>query len=1055
MFQQRKFEIQPRARSSISRHIGNCLIIFNFLGHLYELDNDIYSLQNVVSFVPRSDPRRALCVYDLARARLVRYYLSSQQDDLDQSILRFAEALYLPLPWGSYPLIIVLFYSLTLAIFFRAKAYGQHSDVKCCIVYLRYLCGRRHQDPINVPILVTETLVSALAVQVDLNLGDVDQDIEEMADLCAEILNSQTTISTRARHIEDFAAAISGQIQDFFGGRVPSEKVLGCLRQAINRFPDLQEVPIALAKSLLVRFNKTPSEHDYKEGMAMLDNVINICGCGDMASPDLEMVLEFAALFSKVRFDAFGKPEHLEEAIYRFRTALDVISLENPDRPLVIANLSYLQGLRFGDSSVVASVREALSNPYNSVNFPSFQDLTTSLHELNDITIPEGTRVGKHFQALGPASIQRLTDIADIKDAVEHCRQLITFHPHSPLAPVALLSLSHLFRRAFECTSQIEYLNEAISATRDFMNIVPSQRARGASLISLISLLSVRLELLHRREDLNELMQAFAQAAELERLGPFRRIPLSSRWASLARRFGHPSALTAYDRAMSSMENTLTFSPTLDTQHSRLAVWLGDLTALPFDYTSYLIHTGRLKQAIETLERGRALLWSEIRSLRTPVDQIRLADSNLADRLAAVNKDLENLTLAFSPINNVDGRDNAMYGMDPFGHLVVQQQELLIGRENLISQIQALPGFESFLKPPSFDTLCSATSHGPVIVINHSRWRSDIIILLRGSPPSLISTSDDFYDRTKRLRDQLLGAQKNGLESVKYEDALRSVLKELYELVGRPVIKRLNELNVPEQSRVWWYPTSVFCSLPLHAMGPIPSDGNSQRYFLDLYISSYTPSLEALIASRKASSQVIKKPSMLLVAQPDENMPKALKEMRVVQVAVTSVTTLFLAKATPAAVLARLRDHSFAHIVSHGILEPGKPFEASFKLHRGKRLRLLDIARSRLPNAEFAFLSACHTAELTDESIADEVLHLAAAMQFCGFRSVVGTMWAMADTDGRDLARWFYESVFSCGTQGERYYERTAVSLRDAVVKLRRKGGMSLERWVNFVHYGA
>lgn len=52
---------------------------------------------------------------------------------------------------------------------------------------------------------------------------------------------------------------------------------------------------------------------------------------------------------------------------------------------------------------------------------------------------------------------------------------------------------------------------------------------------------------------------------------------------------------------------------------------------------------------------------------------------------------------------------------------------------------------------------------------------------------------------------------------------------------------------------------------------------------------------------------------------------------------------------------------------------------------------LLDIVRRQLPSAEFAFLSACHTAELAEESLADEVLHLAAAMQFCGFRSVVGT----------------------------------------------------------------
>jgi len=61
----------------------------------------------------------------------------------------------------------------------------------------------------------------------------------------------------------------------------------------------------------------------------------------------------------------------------------------------------------------------------------------------------------------------------------------------------------------------------------------------------------------------------------------------------------------------------------------------------------------------------------------------------------------------------------------------------------------------------------------------------------------------------------------------------------------------------------------------------------------------------------------------------------------------------------------------------------------------------------------------------------------------------------MADVDGRDLARSFYESVFSEKRQGGRHCERTAEALRDAVKKLRTKGGMTLERWVNFVHYGA
>ncbi len=152
---------------------------------------------------------------------------------------------------------------------------------------------------------------------------------------------------------------------------------------------------------------------------------------------------------------------------------------------------------------------------------------------------------------------------------------------------------------------------------------------------------------------------------------------------------------------------------------------------------------------------------------------------------------------------------------------------------------------------------------------------------------------------------------------------------------------------------------------------------------------------------------------MLVVAQPDVSMIQALEEVRVVQAVSPRVKTLVAAAATPPAVLERIRDHRFVHIVCHGILETGKPLDSGFKLYKGRRLSLLDVVRSRLPNAEFAFLAACHTAELTDESPADEVLHLAAAMQFCGFRSVVGTMWAMADADGPALAGDFYRSVFS------------------------------------------
>ena len=99
---------------------------------------------------------------------------------------------------------------------------------------------------------------------------------------------------------------------------------------------------------------------------------------------------------------------------------------------------------------------------------------------------------------------------------------------------------------------------------------------------------------------------------------------------------------------------------------------------------------------------------------------------------------------------------------------------------------------------------------------------------------------------------------------------------------------------------------------------------------------------------------------------------------------------------------------------------------------------------ANLPAAEFAFLSACHTAGVTEGSILDEGLHLMAAVQYCGFRSVVGTMWAMVDEDGRDLAENFYK-VLLRRDQRVPYHDRSAEALQYAVMRLRRRR-ITLER---------
>jgi len=64
---------------------------------------------------------------------------------------------------------------------------------------------------------------------------------------------------------------------------------------------------------------------------------------------------------------------------------------------------------------------------------------------------------------------------------------------------------------------------------------------------------------------------------------------------------------------------------------------------------------------------------------------------------------------------------------------------------------------------------------------DHCEWRSDIHIVPHNSPssPSLVTTSDDFYDRSNKLHDQLLeftrerpeghSVNEDGLESLDVE----------------------------------------------------------------------------------------------------------------------------------------------------------------------------------------------------------------------------------------------------------------------------------------------
>ena len=1008
---------------------------------LLKIDNDISLLQDLLLRFPRPHPLHFEFLSILSKARFKRYMFRDESEDLNKSISHCTEAILLPydtLIEQSSEVTEILF-GLAKALLLRSQKFKQPGDLKHSITYLRYLQDQSLGASDLTRNEIKAFLVRALAIQVKVESVDPMRDIREMATLCRELLRSGVEESL----LNVLADTICGTTGLVLSGQPLPGEAIECLREARIRFPGLNTVRFALASSLSDRFDWSHSHDDYEEAMSILDEMI--------ADPNenVEQALSLAGLLARSRFIVGSKPEHLAEAIFRTRAHLNAISSENPHHRSVVENLAYLEKRRFKEIGVESGPQEDIAGVADKSHLPASPP--SNLVEF-PWPMPDESDLLPHFEVL--ASIYNLTDLTDAEKAIKYCRLCLT-SPHSQL-PFTLAALGRLLYRVFDLTGNIDSLQESITVYRDLIKMPGVPVNLHAIARQLIDHLLSRFKLFKDRRDIEEIMELFVIATTDTSTGVPRRFRTSFEWTETARFFSHPSTLTAYETAISLMQESLSFAPTLEIQNFHLVAMRDQYEKLPLNYASYLIQIGQLKQAIETLERGRGLLWSEMRGFRASIDQLRAVNLPLAETFAAINRDLEALTVSGSPVFRMqDGQVDGHEGMDPVGRLVVKQRKLVEEREKLISQIRAQPGFDSFLIPPSFDTLRSAAAGGPVILINHSEWRSDIIILFHGSPPSLIPTSDDFYDRAKGLLEKLLAARDKGLDSGEYEDALEEVLKHLYDLVGSPVIERLRELKIPEQSRVWWCPTSVFCSLPLHAMGPIPSNGPIKLYFSDIYISSYTPTLSALIESREPSTQSLGVPSMLLVVQPDDEIPSSIEEMHIVQAVCPSVETLSGKMATPAVILKYLRKQQFAHISCHGVLKAGKPFDTFFELYEGTHLTLLDIVRSLLPSAEFAFLSACHTAEITEESISNEGLHLAAAVQYSGFRSVVGTMWAVVDDDGPLVAEKFYKSVFSATDEwkGKPHYERTAKALRDAVRDLRKK--MTLESWVNYVHYGA
>ncbi|KAH0827381.1 hypothetical protein J3R83DRAFT_4034 [Lanmaoa asiatica] len=486
-------------------------------------------------------------------------------------------------------------------------------------------------------------------------------------------------------------------------------------------------------------------------------------------------------------------------------------------------------------------------------------------------------------------------------------------------------------------------------------------------------------------------------------------------WVHAAEHFRHPMTPLAYDTYLRLLFHHLASLPSLP-QH--LTILKHFTSSIAVDAFSACLRHHCPINAIELLEQGRGVFWSQLARLRSPLDAI-IASGPAGKKLA---DDFIQLALLIRNALDSPGPDQH----DRVCRMNVQLQEVVTG-------IRGLPGLSRFLLPSLFSDLQQAAREGPVIIVNASEYGCDALVVLVNQnlvhiPLSI--TKRDVGQLSSKLSTLTVRAK-----SMNVTRDLGIILRDIWDLVVSPIVGFLQTVH-PSQSRIWW---------------------KGQQNLSDLYISSYTPTLTALIRARRhnPSNSATRSKHFIAIGQAN-----AIGESELVSVraelanignfvhGLATFTCIEGQESRISRVTEELGRNDWVHLACHGLPNRKHPFESAFALHDG-RFTIQRIMQCELENPQFAYLSACHTT-VGDEESPDEVIHLASAMQFAGFRSVIGTMWAVDDRHTNEITSMFYDHmVDECGCLD---HTRAAFALNRTMKKV---VDIPFDQRILYVHLGA
>ncbi len=1079
---------------------------FEQTGQMADVDKAISAARQALEFVPVRH-KRTMSLITLSDALFARYRITDNLEDLDAAISAAEEAQDIILqamrgvPVGLLGQACDIS-NLGVMLRSRYERTGQSADIDAAVIAGQRAVGltrpghrdrgrcqsnlaaalmNRYEaagraDDLDMAITVGREALDALGpgdefrtrCQSNLGVGleyrfektGLLRDLDEAVALVTEAAYGKpVSAADHAKLLTNFAVVLISRYSQT-GEPEYLDRIISSLRQAIglgapndhNAAADLSN----LGWALHMRFDLKGEAGELDEAIALIRRAADATEEGIPARAAIANNIGGALL---TRFDLNGQAADLDEAIIWGAEAVAATPIGNFARTQSMVNLGSAYMARFRHAGLVADIDTAV-------------DLTKQAVEAIAHGAPERIKCLANLSNEYLFRFWHTQDSNDLDDALSTAEQVVRdCSPDDPNLAGFLSILGHVLQARYEHEGRTNDLDAAIAAGNRAVELSePGDPRLGRHLGALGHAFYLRHVGNNETADLDTAIERWRAATEADSTGPSVRMQAALEWASAAfkdRRMA--AAADGFAAAVDLLPLVVWRGLDRFTQEDHLA----ELAGLASDAAAAAIAAGQPRRAVELLEQGRQVLWTQALHLRSDLTQLQEKAPELASRLDMARSQLD------SPVPDSGSGGFSLRAQvghhEPVPHrLAESRRQLARAWDDIVQQVRRLDGFEHFLKPVPFDEIRAGAAAGPVAIINVSSLGCHALIITASGEPGVqvIALHELTYDEAEHQANaqlKILGRTASGqrkfLEREQDRRGMLAILDWLWRTVAAPVLDAISYTDVPDDPagppRVWWCPTGPLTVLPLHAAGRYPELRTRSTVLRDTVlgrvVSSYAQSLTGLrnVTDRSTAAPVPFRQLVVGLADTPgydslRAVPAELQAMPISLKKPEHAIHLVGDAATTEAVIDALPRCKWVHFACHAYQNDAKPSASAFALWDGS-LTLAAITGLRLKNAEFAFLSACQTATGSTRLL-DETLHLAAAMQLIGYRHVIATMWVIADAQAPTVTGAVYAELAGAG---EPDAGRAALALHNATAWLRQSYPDDPIIWAQYIHFGA